>query len=159
MVVELVQAQRNRIGRFVIGSNGYAVAFCHIDTRAIAGRHFVIISFYMDGRVATRDVYGIAARHTYLCIFQVDVRIAARHPYGMAGRAYSLHCSAKLRQSLYAIKASGAILGTSPASAAPYNRAPGPQGPVLGNFHGGPYSSCITRPPLCQPARGDGQRL
>ena len=41
----------------------------------------------MDGRVATRDVYGIAARHTYLCIFQVDVRIAARHPYGMAGRA------------------------------------------------------------------------
>ena len=68
--------------------DGHCATSCHIDARAVAGRHFVIISFYMDGGAGIAlYIDGIAARYAYLRIFQVDVRIAARHPYGMAGRA------------------------------------------------------------------------
>ena len=63
--------------------DGDAAILCHIDACAIAGRHFVIVSFYMDSGVAARNVDGIAARHTYLRIFQVNIGIAVRHPYAV----------------------------------------------------------------------------
>ena len=63
--------------------DGHAAILCHIDACAIAGRHFVIISFYMDSGVAARDVDGIAARHTYLRIFQVNIGLAIRNLYAV----------------------------------------------------------------------------